>query len=683
MKKKNVFISMFMLVFIFILSSVVFAHSFPDQPICGSPYDITSSSFKVNCGPGSLGSYSQIGIYVDYRKSGVSGWPDSTSTQYFTSGFTTKTFTITGLDSSQLYQFRPVLVFSSVFCSGSGCTSGSNFGSISEVTTTQNAAVIPTVTSKAATSVGDTSATLNTDFTVGTYDEVDLRFFYRPTGGSWTSTSWSTRYSSGSLSRTVSGLLKGTEYQFYPQISYWSGDCSGSGCQTGSKTGTTRTFTTTGTPDQTPPTLTTLQPNTINQTSANLRGEITAINDATNIQYFFMYQENYFGATEYTTTKTGTSGTGIKSLTQSIFQEDTEYSYKFCLDYTLDGGSTTSCGSNIIFSTLESEQEPEEQETYNQLSLDMLPANNILSNFAQLRGQIVSLNGSTAGAGWFIYWKLNDSSNNITTNEQIVFQGNTPFNIFQNIYIDYNTTYEFTFCGSPYDNDLNLMNISCLTPYLNFTTLEKQGIEIITLPAESITTTSAKLKGSVYFDTNEYQEIDVYFKYKALPSGEYILITPIVQSPKGPMTIDYTLSPLQPGTTTYYKMCTNDDGVELCSENEENFTTLIQTGILTPPPTPGETDLDELWHVLTGGSTFARYIISFFLILSILFIGISAFGKYGIQIGMYGIAVFLFMGIVLTTLLGLTPWYVLGLFIIGPLIYLIISMSLGSNNGGM
>lgn len=80
---------------------------------------------------------------------------------------------------------------------------------------------VPTVSTEAATGVTTYSANLNTSFTVGSSDEVELRFAVkRPTDPSWFHTPWESRQADGAYSYTLTGLSPQSEYDFKAQVKF-------------------------------------------------------------------------------------------------------------------------------------------------------------------------------------------------------------------------------------------------------------------------------------------------------------------------------------------------------------------------------------------------------------------------------------------------------------------------------
>jgi hypothetical protein len=81
----------------------------------------------------------------------------------------------------------------------------------------------PTVTTNAATNVGVSSATLNMSFTLGEFDQVEVRFAYKTSGAStWTYIAFVPETAAGSYAETVTGLVPGVQYSFMAQVGFAS-----------------------------------------------------------------------------------------------------------------------------------------------------------------------------------------------------------------------------------------------------------------------------------------------------------------------------------------------------------------------------------------------------------------------------------------------------------------------------
>ena len=117
------------------------------------------------------------------------------------------------------------------------------------VTVTANfeVSVYPTVTTKAATNITTDSSTLNMDYTVGNYGNytsVDVRFAYKKSPATeWSYTPWESKSVNGTYAKSLTSLTSDTRYEFKAQLEYNDTEIEGA----------TRHFTTTTSPDSSPP----------------------------------------------------------------------------------------------------------------------------------------------------------------------------------------------------------------------------------------------------------------------------------------------------------------------------------------------------------------------------------------------------------------------------------------------
>ena len=85
----------------------------------------------------------------------------------------------------------------------------------------REATVGVSVATDAATGIGDTSATLNMNFTLGSYSSVDVRFAYKkPSDDKWVNTAWTRQTQDGTYSEALAGLTSDTDYDFKAQLQY-------------------------------------------------------------------------------------------------------------------------------------------------------------------------------------------------------------------------------------------------------------------------------------------------------------------------------------------------------------------------------------------------------------------------------------------------------------------------------
>lgn len=121
--------------------------------------------------------------------------------------------------------------------------------------------------------------------------------------------------------------------------------------------------------------------------------------------------------------------------------------------------------------------------------------------------------------------------------------------------------------------------------------------------------------------------------------------------------------------------------VEMQVERNEEQITLESKGGWESFTTNVEKSIDNIWSSLLEGSEWAKIIMGIAITLSTLFVGVSAFGKTNMQLGTYGIMILLFIGALLSTIIGLFPTYILLLFIIGGVVLAILKGMLFSGRG--
>lgn len=150
-----------------------------------------------------LGGASSADVSFEYRESGASSWT-TTTTQTLSS---TGTFSqdVSALSSGTEYEFRAV---------GDASDGDTDTGSTITFTTSTDPSVA--VSTVDATSVGETTATLNGDLTdLGGASSATVSFEYRESGASsWSATNGQSLSSTGPFSTDVSGLTSGTDYEF-------------------------------------------------------------------------------------------------------------------------------------------------------------------------------------------------------------------------------------------------------------------------------------------------------------------------------------------------------------------------------------------------------------------------------------------------------------------------------------
>ncbi|MCD5396363.1 MAG: prepilin-type N-terminal cleavage/methylation domain-containing protein, partial [Candidatus Pacebacteria bacterium] len=156
----------------------------------------------------SLGMYTSVSAYFQYRKKGESGWPNETSKILVgqTGPFSQ---IISGLDEETTYEFRFLADY----------TDGRIEGEILEFTTLSTDPVVKTLE---AQDVTWNSATLKGDLvSLGIYSQVDVYFLSRKVGeASWLMTGLQTKTAPGEFLAQISNLTEETQYEFKAVAGY-------------------------------------------------------------------------------------------------------------------------------------------------------------------------------------------------------------------------------------------------------------------------------------------------------------------------------------------------------------------------------------------------------------------------------------------------------------------------------
>jgi hypothetical protein len=226
---------------------------------------------------------------------------------------------VTGLTTGRVYHFRLVAT------SDAGTSRGSD--------ATFTTAAVPTVTTKSASSVRDSTATLSG--TVDPNGQTTTAFFEYGTSTSYGTKTAAKNAGSGTSTSTVSlpvrGLAAGTTYHFRIVASN----------ATGTGTGSDQTFATTG-----PPAVRTGATTGTTPTGSTLTGSIDSRGHSTS--WYFEYGPN----TSYgsrTSTRSQSSSSGARPVTETIAGLTAGTSYHFRLVAKNSAG--TSFGADAVFTT--------------------------------------------------------------------------------------------------------------------------------------------------------------------------------------------------------------------------------------------------------------------------------------------------------------------------------------------
>ena len=78
-----------------------------------------------------------------------------------------------------------------------------------------------------------------------------------------------------------------------------------------------------------------------------------------------------------------------------------------------------------------------------------------------------------------------------------------------------------------------------------------------------------------------------------------------------------------------------------------------------------DTSIDDMFDQLqTDGNDWAEILGGFFIVIAVVFIGLATFGSAKVEFGAFGFILFSFIGMLLATILGLLPIYILLIFLV-------------------
>ncbi len=177
-----------------------------------TPSNLEATSATLRGWLSNMGGHSSVYCYIRWRKGTSGDW-----TIHYVGNFSsTQTFTraISGLDSDTIYQNQAY---------GTHNLSDWTYGDIANFKTKEEE--LPKVITKAASSVGISSARLNAEITdMGDYNNVWGDFEYRKgTSGSWTYVEGSSYSSAQNYNETITGLDDDTYYTFRAVLEYSDG----------------------------------------------------------------------------------------------------------------------------------------------------------------------------------------------------------------------------------------------------------------------------------------------------------------------------------------------------------------------------------------------------------------------------------------------------------------------------
>lgn len=213
--------------------------------------------------------------------------------------------------------------------------------------------------------------------------------------------------------------------------------------------------------------------------------------------------------------------------------------------------------------------------------------------------------------------------------------------------------------------------------------------DVITNPATDINVTRAVLNGEVSVNDNAGDTFTTYFLYKKLNETDYSTSDVVILDSNVTTTASIEQSGLDSNTSHEYKYCIDyyDDEGDLQEEcgSDEQFTTLSDDEDDEEDPGVPDTDeetLDTMWDTLLQGSSTAKMILGFAVVLGVLFTGVRVFGENNQNVGTYGYMILSFIGVVLATVIGLLPGFIMILMLIGGVLMAVLKGLLFSGSGG-
>jgi hypothetical protein len=484
---------------------------------------ITVSSARLNGNLTSLDSAGSVTVSFEWKVSGGSYTPIDVEVKNSTGTFSVG---LTGLTPGTTYYFKAKAV-------GDG---DPVYGAEKSFTTL----VSPSVTTNAATGIGNTSATLNGNLTsLGTASTVTVSFVWGTSfGGPYPNeTTGQAMTSTGAFSAELPSLIPGTTYYYQAKA---VGDSTVYGVE--------RSFTTT----TTPPVVTTGVPTGIDLTLATLNGNLDSLGTAGSVAVSFEWGITLGGPYPYETTSENMTTTGTFYFDLSGLDPGTTYYYRA----KAVGDGDPVYGSGMNFTTGPSP------------SVVTYAAGDVTTSSARLNGNLTSLGAAdnvTVSFVWGINWETNpDAYPNETAAVAMTATGTFYFDLSG---LDPGTTY--------YYRAKAMGNGTSYGVEMSFNTFPPSPL-VTTSDASNITANSARLNGDLTW-LGTASSVTVSFEWK-VSGGSYTPIDVEVNNSTG--TFSVGLTGLTPGTTYYFKAKAVGDGDPVYGA-EKSFTTLISPSVTT------------------------------------------------------------------------------------------------------
>jgi len=91
--------------------------------------------------------------------------------------------------------------------------------------------------------------------------------------------------------------------------------------------------------------------------------------------------------------------------------------------------------------------------------------------------------------------------------------------------------------------------------------------------------------------------------------------------------------------------------------------------------------IDTMFSTLGGVPTWAGMIGGFAIVIAVILMGVAVFGRNKQELGAFGFSMLTFVGVLIASLLGLFPWYIIILFLVIGLVIVLMSKIFGGYNG--
>lgn len=251
---------------------------------------------------------------------------------------------------------------------------------------------------------------------LGDASSPDIYVEYREKGNnSWNSTTKQSENSTGTITRTVSGLTENTDYEFR---------VVGEGNLNSLRKTDTKTFRT----GEDVPNVTTGSPSNVDKNSVDLSGTLDDLGQASSVNVYFEYRKKGEG-NWMTSSKSTKSSTGQYSQSIAGLEDGTEYEFK-AASTGKDGDSAT--GNVSTFTT------------QNTINVTTKGSSDIGTSSVKLEGSLDDLASAPSAKVYFEYRKVGNSSWISTEKKTIA----SPTSYSKEITgLDPGTDYEFRFVG--------------------------------------------------------------------------------------------------------------------------------------------------------------------------------------------------------------------------------------------